>query len=157
MKLIKSFLTLVIGLSLLSVAPPTFGQDDVIKNRKKLMKSNDKAEKSLRKAVKEKEKDYAAIKSSAKIILANTGKIEALFPKGSTSDKSKATKAIWADFDGFKDNIGWLKTSANALAAAAVAKDNVMVNLEYKAVKSACNQCHRSFKKGGRTKKKKKK
>ena len=154
MRLIKASLTLVIGLSLLAVAPPTFAQDDVIKDRKRLMKSNDRNEKSIRKAVKE--MDYAAIQSGAKKILANAGKIEALFPEGSMSAKSRATKAIWANQDGFKDNIGWLKNSVNALAAAAAAKDNDLVKLEAKAVNAACNQCHRSFRKSSRRAKKKK-
>ncbi len=154
MKPKRIFFALLIGLFLLSGAHQALAQDDVIKQRKKLMKSNNKTTKALKKAVKA--KDYAAIQAGTKTIIVNMGKLPTLFPKGSTSKKSRATKAIWKDWGGVKDNIGWVKQSANALAAAAVAKDNDLVDLEYKAVNSACSQCHRSYRKRRRSKKKKK-
>ena len=154
MRLTKFFLILLTGLFLLSVAPPTFAQDDIIKQRKKLMRANDNTYKtSLKKAVKA--RDYAAIQSGTKKILARWEKLPNLFPKGSTAKNSRALKIIWKDQDGFKQNQGWVKASVNALAAAAVAKDNDLVDLEYKAVNAACNQCHRSFRKSSRRGKKK--
>jgi len=140
-----SFTVLLTGMFLLSLSAGSMAQEDPIKNRQSLMKSNDKTLRSLKNAVKE--KDYAAIQGGAKTIIANAEKIPTLFPKGSMGEKSKATKAVWDDFDGFKQHAGWLKKGAEGLAAAAASKDAEMVGLEYDAVNSACNQCHRDYRK----------
>ncbi len=47
------------GLFFLSVTSQLFSKDDVVKDRKKLMRANDRAGKALKKAVKA--KDFAAI------------------------------------------------------------------------------------------------
>ena len=151
----RIFFAVLMGLFLLSGTPQVFAQGDVIDQRQKLEKSNNKTLKALKKAVKE--QDYAAIQAGTKTIIANMEKLPALFPKGSTAKNSKALKTIWSDWDGFNDNIGWVKYSAKNLTAAAEAKDNDLVKLEYQAVFTACNQCHRSFRKGSRRGKKKKK
>ncbi|NIO08301.1 MAG: cytochrome c [Deltaproteobacteria bacterium] len=143
------------GLFLISGAPLSLAQEETVKERKKLMKSNNKISRALRTAVKE--KDYAAIQSQSKKLIANMDKVAALFPKGSTAKDSRALKSIWSDWTGFNDNIGWAKTSANNLSAAAAAKDTQLVKLEYDAVRSACSQCHRSYRKRSRRSKKKKK
>ena len=83
-------------------------------------------------------------------------KVAKLFPKGSTAKDSKALKTIWSDWQGFNDNIGWVKNSANNLATAAADKDTALVKLENQAVSTACSQCHRTYRKGRRKKKKKK-
>jgi len=151
----RIFFALLTGIFLLSGTPQVFAQDDIIKARKNLMKSNNKTSKALKKAVKG--MDYAAIESGTKVILANMGKLPSLLPKGSTGKNSRALKVIWADWQGVTDNIGWVKNSAKNLAAAAAAKDADLVKLEYQAVSTACSQCHRSFRKSRRGAKKKKK
>ncbi|HEX9879712.1 MAG TPA: cytochrome c [Candidatus Binatia bacterium] len=140
-----SFTVLLTGMFLLSLSPWLTAQEDPISDRQNLMKSNNKISRSLKNAVKE--KDFAAIQAGAKTLMANAEKIPALFPKGSLGEKSKATKAVWDDFDGFKQHAGWLKKGAEGLAAAAASKDAEMVGLEYDAVNSACNQCHRDYRK----------
>jgi len=151
----RIFFALLTGIFLLSVTPQVFAQDEVIKERKDLMKANRKASRALKKAVKA--NDYAAIESGTKVILANMENLPALFPKGSTAKNSRALKTIWSDPEGVKDNIGWVTNSAKNLAAAAAAMDNDLVKLEYQAVSTACSQCHRSYRKGRRGGKKKKK
>ncbi len=151
----RIFFALLTGIFLLSGTPQVFAQDDIIKERKGLMKANSKTSKALKKAVKA--MDYAAIESGTKVILANMEKLPTLLPKGSTSKKSRALKTIWTDWQGVTDNIGWVRNSAKNLAAAAAAKDNDLVKLEYQAVSTACSQCHRSYRKGSRGGKKKKK
>ena len=151
----RIFFALLTGIFLLSVTPQVFAQDDIIKARKKLMKSNNKTKKALGKAVKA--MDYAAIESGTKVILANMDKLPTLLPKGSTAKNSRALKTIWSDREGVKENIGWVKNSAKNLAAAAAVKDADLVKLEYQAVFTACSQCHRSYRKGRRGGKKKKK
>ncbi len=155
MKLVRILFAVLAGLFLMSFAPQARAQDDVIKQRKDLMKSNRKASKALGKAVKA--MDYAAIESGTKVILANMDKLPTLLPKGSTAKNSRALKTIWSDREGVKENIGWVKNSAKNLAAAAAVKDADLVKLEYKAVSTACSQCHRSYRKGRRGGKKKKK
>jgi len=155
MNLKKIFFTLLTGVFLASGVPQAFAQEEVIDQRKKLMRSNNKTKKALAKAVKA--NDYAAIESGTMKILANMEKLPSLLPKGSTAKNSRALKTIWSDPDGVKDNIGWVTNSAKNLAAAASAKDNDLVKLEYQAVSTACSQCHRSYRKSsGRGKKKKK-
>jgi len=150
------FFTLMAGIFLFSAVPQAFAQEEVIKERKGLMKSNNKTRKALGKAVKE--NDYAAIESGTKVILANMDRLPTLLPKGSTAKNSRALKVIWADWQGVTDNIGWVRNSAKNLSVAAAAKDADLVKLEFQAVSTACNQCHSSFRKGsGRGKKKKKK
>ena len=144
---------LLAGLFFLSVASPTLAQDNVIKQRKKLMRSNNSTVKALKKAVKA--KDYAAIQSSTKTILANMEKLPNLLPKGSTAKNSRALKTIWSDWEGVKDNIGWVKFSATNLAAAAAAQDAELVKLEHQAISAACRQCHRTYRKRSRRGKKK--
>ncbi len=155
MKSTRILFALLAGLFLLSFAPQAFAQDEVIKERKDLMKSNNKTKKALAKAVKA--NDYAAIESGTKLILANMKNLPSLLPKGSTAKNSRALKTIWSDPEGVKDNIGWVTNSAKNLAAAAAAKDNDLVKLEYQAVSTACSQCHRSYRKSSRRGKKKKK
>ena len=155
MNIQKYLFTLLAGLFLISGAQLSLAQEDSIEARKKLMKSNNKASRALRTAVKE--KDYSAIESQAKKIIANMDKVATLFPKDSTAKNSRALKSIWSDWNGFNDNIGWVKTAANNLSAAAAAKDPEMVNLEYDAVRSACSQCHRTYRKSSSRGKKKKK
>ena len=154
MKPKRIFFAVLTGIFLLSGTPQVFAQDDVIDQRQKLEKSNNKTLKALKKAVKE--KDYAAIQAGTKTIIANMEKLPALFPKGSTAKNSKALNVIWSDWDGFNNNIGWVRNSAKNLAAAAAVKDNDLVKLEYQAVSTACNQCHTSFRKSRRGAKKKK-
>jgi len=149
------FLALLSGIFLFSFAPQAFAQEEVIDQRKKLMKSNNKTKKALAKAVKA--NDYAAIESGTKLILTNMEKLPGLLPKGSTAKNSRALKTIWSDPEGVKDNIGWVTNSAKNLAAAAAVKDADLVKLEYQAVSTACSQCHRSFRKGRGGGKKKKK
>ncbi len=151
----RIFFALLTGIFLLSGTPQVFAQDEVIIERKDLMKANRKASKALGKAVKA--MDYAAIESGTKVILANMEKLPTLLPKGSTGKNSRALKVIWEDWQGVTDNIGWVKNSAKNLAAAAAAKDADLVKLEYQAVSTACSQCHRSFRKSRRGAKKKKK
>ena len=153
MKPHRTFFALLAGLFFISLAPLSFAQEEEIDARKKLMKNNRKASRALRTAVKE--KDYGEIQAQAKIISANMDKTAKLFPKGSTAKDSKALKTIWSDWEGFNDNIGWVKNSAKNLATAAAGKDAALVKLESQAVSTACSQCHRSYRKGRKKKKKK--
>jgi len=100
----RIFFALLTGIFLLSGTPQVFAQEEVIKERKNLMKSNNKTKKALGKAVKA--MDYAAIESGTKVILANMKKLPTLLPEGSTAKNSRALKTIWCKYCFFR-SIQW--------------------------------------------------
>ncbi|MDH3443823.1 MAG: cytochrome c [Deltaproteobacteria bacterium] len=130
--------TLLLGISIQVAA-----QDDLIPKRQKLMKSNSAANKAIKSAVGK--KDYAAVEAKAKEIANNMGQLEALFPKGSTSDKSRAKAAIWEKWDEFTKDAEGAKMAANDLAAAAAAKDEAEVGAKFKVLGKSCGGCHKPF------------
>jgi len=156
MRQIKLLFVVMIGLLFLSSASQLFPQEDVIKKRIALMRSNNKAAKAIKKAAKT--KDFATIESNAKVISANMDKVLGLFPKGSTSEKSRAKPEIWERWDEFKGNRAKVKAAAEALAKAAAAKDEAVVKVQVKAIGGfrsvACGSCHKVFLKPRKKKKK---
>jgi len=138
------------SLLLLFTSSQLFAQGDVVKERRKLMKSNIKAYKAIRNAVKA--KDFATIEAKAKVIAANMEKIPNLFPEGSTSKNSRAKAAIWKKWDRFVRGTKSNKEVAEFLAEAAAAKDGEKVAILAKGVD--CKSCHRSFRKKKKKKKK---
>jgi len=156
MRRIRISLMVLAGLFLLSVTSQLFSQEDVVKERKKLMRANDRAGKALKKAVKA--KDFATIEKNAKSLASQMEKLPSLFPKGSTSEKSRAKVAIWKKWTSFKGKAASLGEVAGMVAEAAAAKDADKVALLAKSIAggqgaSYCKSCHNSF----RGKKKKKK
>jgi len=141
----KVVMALLAGIFLLSVVPRVMGEDDVIEKRQKLMKSSDRAWRVLRKGAKEEEKDYDKIESKAKVIIGNMDKALDLFPKGSTSKESRAKAAIWENWDDFSEKNRRVTVAAQSLVDAAMAKDGPRVASEFKALNSACWQCHKSY------------
>lgn len=126
----------------LFVSSQLFAQE-VIEKRQKLMKSNSAATKAIKGAVKA--KDYATIETKAKDIMGNMDQVLDLFPKGSTSEKSKAKPDIWDKWDEFSKNPGKVKKAAGELAEAAKAKDDAAVGAKVKALGAACGACHKAF------------
>ncbi len=134
----------------LFVSSQIFSQEDDIKKRKGIMKSNNKAGKAIKAAVKE--GDFATVEQNAKKIVANAGNLVALFPEGSTAKNSRAKAEIWQEWDDFKAKVNDLKDAAGKLANAANAKDSEQVQVQNKAVGAACSGCHKRY----RARKKKK-
>ena len=141
------FYSVLACLFLLSAASQAVSQEDFIKERKSLMRSNDRTVKAIRKAVKQ--DDFAAIEASAKLIVADMDKLLALFPKGSTSEKSRAKAEIWEDWDSFSKKSLAAKTAAEELAKIAAAKDSEQLGPKIKALGTsragACGSCHMTF------------
>ncbi len=127
----------------LFIAAEVFAQADVIEQRQKLMQSNAKAAKALKAAVEA--KDYATIEAKARDIMGNEAKIFGLFPKGSTTGKTKATAAIWEKSDEFAKDSKALQRAASELADAAKAGDDAAVTTKVKALGEACGACHKAF------------
>jgi len=132
---------LVIGM--LALAPQLFAQEDVIEKRQKLMKANSADAKAIKGAVEQ--KDYATIETKAKDIAGNMDKVGDLFPKGSTSEKSRALPAIWEKPDDFKKSAAKVKQAANDVADAAKAKDDAALGTKVKALGDACGGCHKNY------------
>ena len=139
----KLIFGVLFGFLTLSVASQVFAQADVNEKRQALMKSNSEATKAIKAAVET--KDYATIEAKAKDLMGNSEKIVALFPKGSTTGKTKATAAIWEKSDDFGKAAKNLGKAAGELAAAAKSGNDAEVGVKVKALGDACGSCHKAF------------
>jgi cytochrome c556 len=140
-------LVAIIALGGLLVSTQIFAQDDVISKRKAIMSQNSKDAKAIADAAKE--KDYATIETKAKDIMSNLDAVVSLFPKGSTSEKSRAHPDIWVKNDEFKNRAANARKAAEALSKAAAAKNEAEVNIKVKELgnprEGACGDCHKMF------------
>jgi|SRR5687767_2547174 len=137
------------GLLSIFIATPLFAQEEVISKRKAIMSANSKDAKAIENAAKE--KDYATIELKAKEIVQSLDKAASLFPKGSTSEKSRAHPDIWVKTDEFKNRLANARKAAEALSKAAAAKNESEVNVKVKELgntrEGACGECHKMFRK----------
>ena len=85
----KFLIAAVIGFMTLLASSHVFAQAEVIEKRQDAMKGNSANAKAIKAAVES--KDYATIETKAKDIMGTAEKIPGLFPKGSTTGKTKAT------------------------------------------------------------------
>ena len=140
-------LVAIIALGGLLVSTQIFAQEDVISKRKAIMSSNSKDAKAIAEAAKE--KDYATIETKAKEIMGNLDAAASLFPKGSTSEKSRAHPDIWVKNEEFKNKLVNARKAAEALSKAAAAKNEAEVNIKVKELgnprEGACGDCHKMF------------
>lgn len=128
----------------LFISSEVFAQADEIQKRRLLMESNnDVATKDISKLAKE--GNFAEIQVKVKAIIDNMDKMLELFPKGSTSEKSRAKAEIWEKWDEFSKEPGKVKQAAQALADAAKTNNEAEVNTKLKALGTACASCHNSF------------
>lgn len=139
----KFLMAATLGFAALLVSSQVFAQADVIEKRQQAMKGNSADAKAIKAAVES--KDYATIETKAKDIMGTAEKIPALFPKGSTTGKTKALPAIWEKPDDFAKAAKNLSIATGELAAAAKAKDEAAVGEKVKAVSGACGGCHKAF------------
>jgi len=126
------------------ISSQAFAQEEEILKRRLLMESNnDAATKAIREAIKE--KNFPEIQVKAKVVMENMDKVLDFFPKGSTSEKSRAKPEIWEKWDEFSQHPGKVKKAAQELADAAKSKDEAGVGAKYKALGEACAACHTTF------------
>ncbi|NIT04045.1 cytochrome c, partial [Candidatus Saccharibacteria bacterium] len=111
--------------------------------RIKLMKANSSANKAIKKSFAKGE--YAAVEGKAKVVVQNMEKLADLFPKGSTSDKSRAKTEIWDKWDDFKKKLTSAKEAAQTLADAAATKDQPKTGEAFKAFGKVCGSCHKPY------------
>jgi len=139
----KFLMAVTLGFAALLLSSQVFAQADVIEKRQQAMKSNSADAKAIKAAVES--KDYATIETKARDIMGTAEKIPALFPKGSTTGKTKATAFIWEKSDDFAKAAKNLGKAAGELAAAAKAKDDAEIGVKVKALGDACGSCHKAF------------
>ena len=131
------------GILALAVSTQVFAQADVLQKRQDAMKGNSAAAKAIKGAVET--KDYATVEAKAKDIMGTAEKIVSLFPKGSTTGKTKAKPEIWEKSDDFSKAAKNLNKAASELASAAKAGNADDVDVKVKALGEACNSCHKQF------------
>jgi cytochrome c556 len=139
----KFLMAATLGFAALLLSSQAFAQADVIEKRQQAMKGNSADAKAIKAAVEA--KDYTTIETKAKDIMGTAEKIPALFPKGSTKGKTKATPAIWEKSDDFAKNAKSLSKAASELADAAKAKDDAAIAVKFKALGDVCANCHKTF------------
>ena len=127
----------VIGAGIATTQP---AYADAVKDRRAAMKSNSKAGKAIKKAIKA--GNEAAAQKQAAIIVANADKLAGLFPRGTDrgtlgKKATRAKPAIWSDWDTFKTKLGALKKAASNVAGGDMAAA--------KGIGKACGSCHKAF------------
>ena len=127
----------------LTVSTQVFAQADVLQKRQDAMKGNSAQAKAIKGAVET--KDYATVEAKAKDIGGTADKIVSLFPKGSTTGKTKAKPEIWEKSDDFSKAAKNLNKAASELASAAKAGNADDVDVKVKALGEACISCHKQF------------
>jgi cytochrome c556 len=138
----------ICGLFAMVVTAEVSAQQDVIDQRKGLMKSSSAiVTKDLKSAVEG--KDYATVGVKVKELTENLDKASKLFPKGSDSGKTRAHPDIWTKTDEFQKKMANFQNAAAALGKAAAAKDEADVAAKLKALGNtkagACGECHKVF------------
>jgi cytochrome c556 len=139
----KIIMSALFGLMTLAVSTQVFAQADVIQKRQDAMKGNSEAAKAIKAAVEA--KDYATVEAKAKDIMGTADKIVSLFPKGSTTGKTKAKPEIWEKSDDFSKAAKNLSKASGDLASAAKAGNDADVGVKVKALGDACGSCHKQF------------
>ncbi|HEY1231849.1 MAG TPA: cytochrome c [Candidatus Binatia bacterium] len=143
MKLEKFLMAAIFGALTLAVSTQVFAQADVIEKRQAAMKNNSADVKAIKAAIET--KDHATVELKAKDIMGTAEKIPSLFPKGSTTGKTKAKPEIWEKSDDFAKNAKNLSKAAGELASAAKAGNDADINVKVKALGEVCASCHKEF------------
>ena len=139
----KIFAGALFGFITLAVSAQVFAQADIIEKRQDAMKGNSANAKAIKAAVEA--KDYVTVEAKAKDIMGTADRIVSLFPKGSTTGKTKAKPEIWEKSEDFSKAAKNLSKAAGELASAAKAGNDAEVGVKVKALGDACGACHKAF------------
>ena len=142
---VGSLAALVLGIAV-SQAQMKVGSGDLIADRQRLMKLNGANAKDINDKLKAGQIEAIAV--NAETLAINAQHIPALFPEGSTSDKSRAKPEIWQKRPEFEGYAKVLETKAAEVRDAARAKDQAKVEASMKELgQQACGACHNAFRK----------
>ena len=117
---------------------------EVVEERQQLMKQNGDAWKAIQDNAKL--GNWTVVATNAGILSRNAGKIPALFPEGSMTDKSKAKPEIWQKWPEFEGTAKKMETEAARLettAAAGNAEGSQDILKDFG--RNACGACHTPF------------
>ena len=132
----------VVGVALAQMAK--VGSGDIIADRQRLMKLNGASWKDVQDKIKA--GNIEAVAVNAETLALNAEHIPAMFPQGSTSDKSNAKPEIWQKWSEFEGAAKNLETWSLKLRDAARAKDGDQVQAIAKDFgRQACGTCHTPF------------
>jgi cytochrome c556 len=137
--------TMFLALALTAARAAEIKSEDLpagpIRDRHELMEGIGKNAKIISDAMKSGAFDPVA--GAAEKIQASAAKISALFPPGSTHEKSRAKPDIWTNWTKFEDEAKQLGNKAGALAATAKSGGDVPAGA--KAMFGSCKSCHEQF------------
>lgn len=139
----KIFAGALFSLVALGASTQVFAQADVNEKRQNAMKNISAANKAVKAAVEE--KNFATVEAKAKDIMGTADQISSLFPKGSTTGKTKAKPEIWEKSEDFGKAAKNLSKAAGELASAAKAGNEADVGVKFKALGDTCGACHKQF------------
>ena len=135
----------LVGAGLALVAGVAVAQGSPYEQRVAVMKGNGAAMGAIGKYVKG-EADYSpAVEESANKLQQQSKEVAALFPPGSTHEKSRAKPEIWSNASGFQKRVTEFQTSSAELVKAVATKDKQKIADAYGAVGKACGGCHDDF------------
>ena len=143
MKRIALTATAVAAVGLLGVSM-TQAQNDPIKQRQTVMKSNGDQGKTL-KAVVDAKGDAKTMAAAAAMIAQNLSEFPKLFPAGSDKGETKASPDIWTDMAGFA---AMAKSGADAalkLEASAKKGDIAVAAADFGELGKVCGACHNKY------------
>ena len=133
------------GAGLALAASVAVAQGSPYEQRVALMKGNGAAMGAIGKYVKG-EADYSpAVEEAAKKLQQHSKEVAALFPAGSTSEKSRAKPEIWSNAAGFQKWVTAFQTSSEELVQASATKDKEKTSAAFAAVGNTCGGCHDDF------------
>jgi cytochrome c556 len=90
---------------------------------------------------------FPEAKVNAQAIALHSTRIPELFPKGSTSETSKAKPEIWEKWGDFVKSADTLKKETDQLAVVLPTSKADEVGAQMKKVFAACKSCHDTFRK----------
>jgi cytochrome c556 len=136
----------VFALAALAVGMTAVAAQDVIAERKELMKKSGAQGKIGQQMIKgEAPFDLAKAQGIFTVYLEKASKMRTLFPESSKSGETRALPAIW------EKSAEWIaaieKFEADAKAAQAAAKDAASFKTAFETVGKNCGGCHRVFRK----------
>ena len=140
------FRFLIVGLCVAAgFSAAVFAADDVIAQRKALMKANGAAAKIAVDMINGATPfDPAAAAEAARKIAHDLETFPTLFPEGSDQGETTASPAIWTNMDGFKAKADQTIADANA-AADAAAQGLDAFKTAFSVVGGDCGSCHQAF------------
>ena len=136
----------VLAIAALAVGVTAVAAQDVIADRKALMKQQGAQTAQGAKFMKGEEPFDLAKAKNIFVVLATTAeKIPALFPASSKDGDTKALPAIWEKMDDFKAIAA--KLASDAKGAQASVKDEASFKAAFPEVTKSCGGCHKPYRK----------